>query len=401
MIPSTLGDGSDGSGRRSDSSDVSLVPSPILLSSPWPYVISIAIAVVFLVTDIMLPRGATAAIGYSLVPVVAAGASRRRFLLFMTVLCTVLTGIGYFAEAPGAFWWMSLFDRVMVAGVLWLTFVLVKRRLTFIRLLMSQTQSLRFATAELRRSNAELERFASVVAHDLRGPLNTIGLRAELLALYGSNEVNADCAECVSAIRHELTCMSGFIQSLLTYGRAGSRELHRKTCDCQTVLADVKQRLMADLDLCCAQITSGPLPVLRADPVLVAELFQNLIENSIKYRSTAPPAIHASAVRESEAWLFSLRDNGIGIRCEECEKVFAPFRQLDEELPSTGVGLGLATCKRIVERHGGQIWVQSRLGEGATFSFTIPDCPPTTCSATTRPPANVISKEPIDAAGGI
>jgi signal transduction histidine kinase len=144
------------------------------------------------------------------------------------------------------------------------------------------------------------------------------------------------------------------------------------------VLSDVEHRLRADCDRHHAQITSDPLPTLNADPILIGELLQNLIENSMKYRSAAPLTIHVSAIRQSKAWVFSVRDNGVGIRAEECDKVFAPFYQLRAGQSATcGVGLGLATCKQIVERHGGGIWVRSNVGEGATFSFSIPECPTT------------------------
>lgn len=349
------------------------IPAPALTSG-WAYLISAAIATLFCVADVLLPRGATAAIGYCIIPVIAGWTRRQGFLLGMTLLCTALTVIGYFTEPAGLSWWISLFDRAMVSGVLWLTYFLVRRRVIFIYELTEQTQALKAASIELRRSNVELERFASVVAHDLRGPLSTIGLLAELLTQYGSVKENTECTECVGSIRHELSRMSGFIQSLLTYGRAGAREVRRGDCDCHQIVSDVKMRLKADLDRCAARITTDPLPLLRADPVLMAELFQNLAENSMKYRSASPPLIHISAIRQGEAWLFSVRDNGVGIRPEDCEKIFAPFQQVHESnSPTHGVGLGLATCKRIVERHGGRIWARSQPGEGTTFLFTIPD----------------------------
>jgi signal transduction histidine kinase len=340
-----------------------------------------AIAVLVFVADAVLPRGATAAIGYCLIPVVAAGVGRRGFLACATVLCSVLTAAGYFLEPPGAFWWMSVFDRLMVIGVLWLTFALVKRRAALVRSLVAQSEALGNAARELRRSNDELESFASVVAHDLRGPLNTVGLLAAVLSGHGSVKAEAECVECITSIRAELSRMSGFIQQLLSYGHAGASGLHLTDCDVAAVLADVRRRLRADLERNGATVTGESLPVVYADPVLLGELFQNLVENSLKYRSAAPPRIHISAVYKAGAWLFSVRDNGVGIRAEDCDQIFAPFRQIRGDGPAAGlataligggVGLGLATCKRIVERHGGRIGVRSKPGEGTTFTFTIP-----------------------------
>ena len=134
------------------------------------------------------------------------------------------------------------------------------------------------------------------------------------------------------------------------------------------------------------RVTNDPLPTVRADPALIAELFQNLIENGVKYRRpAAPPEIHVRATPEPQGWRFSVRDNGIGIRPEDCRRVFEPFHRGAGAEPSSssspssspppGVGLGLATCKRIVERHGGRIDVRSSPGQGSTFTFVIPDLP--------------------------
>jgi signal transduction histidine kinase len=349
------------------------IPRRSWLTNPRVYVLSVALAIIVFVADVILPRGATAAIAYCIIPPIAAGTRRRGFLFGMTIICTLLTWAGYFVEPAGALWWMSVFDRVMVTGALWLALYLAWRRVVIIKALMRQTQVLKDTTGELERSNAELERFASVVAHDLRGPLNTVGLLTQVLFSCGSVTANVECGECIGSIQAQLTRMSDFIQRLLTYGRIGSRDAGMAACDCTAVLTSVRQNLKADLERNCVQVTNDPLPMLRADPVLMAELFQNLIENSIKYRSEASPRIHISAARQPDDWLFSVQDNGIGIRAEDSERIFEPFHQVSgSRSPGGGVGLGLATCKRIVERNGGRIEVQSKPGEGTTFLFTIP-----------------------------
>lgn len=344
------------------------------LTNPRAYVLTAAVAILVFVADVILPRGATAAIAYCIIPPIAAGTRRRGFLFGMTIICSLLTWAGYFFEPAGAVWWMSVFDRLMVTGALWLALYLAWRRVVIIKALMRQTQALKETTRELERSNGELERFASVVAHDLRGPLNTVGLITQMLSSCGSVTASVESGECIGSIQAQLTRMSDFIQRLLTYGRIGSRDAGMVACDCTAVLASVRQNLKADLERNCVHVTNDPLPVLRADPVLMGELFQNLIENSIKYRGEASPRVHISAARQGGGdWLFSVQDNGIGIRAEDSERIFEPFHQVSgSRSPGGGVGLGLATCKRIVERHGGRIEVRSKPGEGTTFLLTIP-----------------------------
>lgn len=145
------------------------------------FVLAVAAAVLFFIADVLLPRGATPAIGYALVPVLAVGSRSRAFMFWMAAVCTVLTWAGYFLEPPGGPWWMSVFERAMVTMVLWLTLLLIWRRHLLIAALAERSKALEQTGRELSRSNAELESFASVVAHDLRGPLNAMGLVAKLL----------------------------------------------------------------------------------------------------------------------------------------------------------------------------------------------------------------------------
>ena len=153
---------------------------------------------------------------------------------------------------------------------------------------------------------------------------------------------------------------------------------HRLPCDCEAALESVRQKLKSELERDRAEITNDPLPTVPADRTLIEQLFQNLIENSIKYRSEASPRAHVSASQTSAGWEFLVRDNGIGIKPEDVERLFLPFQQLHGSKPHRGgVGLGLATCKRIVERHGGRIEVMPTYGQGATLMFTIPVSPRT------------------------
>jgi signal transduction histidine kinase len=343
---------------------------------PWAYIASISLAFFLFIADTALPRGATAAIGYCLVSVVAAGTRQRGFLLGITIVCTLLTWGGFFLEPPGSLPWMSGFDRAMITGVLWLTFVLISRRAQAVTALAHQTRALEETKRELERSNAELDSFASVVAHDIRGPLNTIGLFTRLLGDRGPTKSNAESAEHIAKIQSELHSLGSLIQSLLSYARVGCGHVHRTPCDCEAALESVLQKLKSELERDRAEITNDPLPTVPADRTLIEQLFQNLIENSIKYRSEAPPRVHVSASQTSADWEFFVRDNGIGIEPKDVERLFLPFQQLHGNEPHrAGVGLGLATCKRIVERHGGRIQLMPTHGQGTTLMFAIPVSP--------------------------
>jgi signal transduction histidine kinase len=335
------------------------------------YAATFAVIVVSLLLDIVLPRGATAAIGYAIVPVLAAVHRKAGFILAMTALCTLLTWLGYFVEPAGIGWWFSLFDRAMVSMVLWLSFLLATRALGLSSALADRTRSLEQAMAELARSNDELDRFASVVAHDLRGPLNAVGMATQVMLQYGQAKDDPETADCLRSIQREMQWMSQLVQRLLTYGRVGGGALRISECDCNAALSAAKASLSALLTQSQAVVTRDPLPVIQADPVLIEELFQNLIENAIKYRRSCPPAIHVSAERDGDRWVIAVRDNGVGIEPENADRIFSAFTQTNRRKEG-GVGLGLATCKRIVERHGGSISATSVLNEGSTFWIRLP-----------------------------
>ena len=342
-----------------------------------PHAAPVLIIIVSFVADVLMPRGATAAIGYCLVPVLARAARRPRLLFFLTGICTILTWVGYVLEPPGAAWWMSLFDRAMVTGVLWLTLLTVWRRLQAEIILAQHADALRNAVRELHRSNTELENFASAVSHDLRSPLNSIALAVKVISLRPAVQSDSECNEWIDSIVKEIARLSSLIQKLLAYGRIGAGNLKLSDCDCESVLNSVCHAVRAQLEDSGAQITHDPLPTVHADAALMMELLQNLIENSIKYRASIPPRIDVSARMTPAGWRFSVCDNGIGMNATDCARAFDPFYRGAALNSSPGFGIGLATCKRIVDRHGGQIEVQSSLGHGSTFSFVIPRSPVT------------------------
>lgn len=236
-------------------------------------------------------------------------------------------------------------------------------------------ESLVCQIAELTRSNAELDQFASIIAHDLRSPLFSLSGCAQLLA-DEDERLSESGREAVRYILETVRHMNRLITKLLQRSRVGKSQLKRTNCRLEQVLVDVTGSLRAIMEKTGAQVTHDPLPMIQADPVLIHELLQNLIENAIKYRSGDPPRIHLSARKGAGEWILSVRDNGIGIDPGNLERIFQPFQRLREEGPNyTGLGVGLAICKQILERHGGRIWAESRPGQGSTFFFCLPDKP--------------------------
>ena len=365
----TTGPGNEAAARRA----VAVRPSlPLLLAL-------LAAAALFL-ADVLVPRGIIPAIGYVLVPVLVAESRKRPLVYWTTAGCTVLTWLGLALEPAGPEpAWVSALNRVMVTGALWAASSLVVRRMSLISALAERNEAVERAGEELARSNAELDRFASRVAHDLRGPLNTIALVTSLLSQAGRDVPPEDGVGWAARIEGEVRHMSQMIQRLLAYGRAGGGALRPSRCDTAAVLTAVTQSLAASLGPADARVTHDPLPVISADPVLIAELLQNLIENAVKYRAAdRPPRVHVSATESAGEAVFSVRDNGIGIGDGDRAAVFRPFTQLDPTGARGGLGLGLATCRRIVERHGGRIWVESAPGGGSTFFFALPQHEPET-----------------------
>jgi light-regulated signal transduction histidine kinase (bacteriophytochrome) len=241
-----------------------------------------------------------------------------------------------------------------------------------IQVIRSQ-QQLAEQARELARSNAELEQFASVVSHDLRGPMTSLsGCSQLLLELYG-HTLDEEGRELLGAVRDSVHDMARLIDSLLRYSRVGRGQLKRTPCDLNAVLAGVLRDDRAVVRTAGAEVTQDPLPVVMAEPALLAQLLQNLVENAIKYRGEAPPRVHVSARETPGEWVISIADNGIGIDPKHFERIFQVFQRLHtDESKYPGLGLGLATCKKIVQRHGGRIWLESEPGRGSTFYFALP-----------------------------
>jgi PAS domain S-box-containing protein len=228
-------------------------------------------------------------------------------------------------------------------------------------------------TEELRRSNADLEQFAYVASHDLQEPLRMVASYAQLLARRYRGKLDGDADDFIGFVVDGAVRMQQLINDLLSFSRVGTRGKPFVATDCNTVLQQVLGNLEIAIAESGARVTSDPLPTLPADDVQLGQLLQNLLSNAIKFRGAEPPQVHIGAQRDAAGWVLSVADNGIGIDPKYAERIFVIFQRLHTKADYPGTGIGLAICKKIVERHGGRIWVESRPGAGSTFQFSLPD----------------------------
>jgi len=234
-------------------------------------------------------------------------------------------------------------------------------------------ERLRATAADLARSNAELEQFAYVASHDLQEPLRMVASYTQLLARRYTGKLDQDADEFIGFAVDGARRMQELINDLLTYSRVGTQALDLQPVGSNQLADEVVRDLAAAIQDSHARVTRDDLPVVRGDPTQLRQLFQNLIANGIKFhRPDEAPRVHISATRGPGAWTFSVIDNGIGIEPQYLERIFALFQRLHTRADYPGTGIGLAICKKIVERHGGQIRVDSAPGHGTTFRFTLP-----------------------------
>ena len=238
--------------------------------------------------------------------------------------------------------------------------------------LVVANEQLHRMTEDLIRSNKELEQFAYVASHDLKEPLRMVTSYVQLLSQRYRDKLDQNAKDFIDFATNGATHMYQLINDLLAYSRVGTRENPFELVDCEEVFHKSVNNLKVAVEESGAQVTHGPLPRTIADFAQLEQLFQNLIGNGIKFHGKEPPRVHISASPNGDHWIFSVRDNGIGIAPEYKERIFIIFQRLHAKDKYPGTGIGLAICKKIVERHGGQIWVESEAGKGATFYFTLP-----------------------------
>jgi len=227
--------------------------------------------------------------------------------------------------------------------------------------------------ADLTRSNQDLHQFAYVASHDLQEPLRNIAGCLQLLEKKYKNKLDAEADQYIYYAIDSASRMKTLIQDLLAYSRIATRGKPLTQINCEHILYRVMTNLSSTIAEAGAVITHDPLPTISGDDTQLSQVFQNLIQNAIKFRRDEPPQIHVSAVKDNNEWTFSVRDNGIGMEPRHLDRIFVIFQRLHKRSHYEGTGMGLAIVKKVVERHGGRVWVESEPGVGTTFYFTIPE----------------------------
>jgi PAS domain S-box-containing protein len=247
-------------------------------------------------------------------------------------------------------------------------------------------------TAELKRSNLELAQFAHVASHDLSEPLRTVSRYVQLLDNRYRGKLDDDAHEFIGYAVEGAARMQALVNALNAYSTLGSAEHEPVPVDSSQLVSQTIDALAAQIADADAVVTVDPLPTVPGDPRQLAEVFQNLISNALKFAKDEPPKVHVSAERMEDSWCFMISDNGIGIKPEHRTRIFEMFRRLHNRDQYGGTGIGLTICRKIVARHGGKIWVEEAPGGGSSFRFTVPDSQPAPSSR--REPRPLATLEP-------
>jgi PAS domain S-box-containing protein len=252
------------------------------------------------------------------------------------------------------------------------TYTDVTQRKQFEGVLEANARRLEEYAAELKKSNTELEQFAYVASHDLQEPLRMVGSYCQLLQRRYKGKLDKDADEFIDFAVEGALRMQQMINDLLTYSRVGRVGKGMTALAVEDIVKTAVSNLQAAIGECQAKVTWGSLPTLVGERVQLLQLFQNLIGNAIKFRAEDRPVeVHVAAEREGEQWHFRISDTGIGIEKQYLERIFLIFQRLHDRSKYKGTGIGLAVCKKVVEHHGGRIWVESEPGKGTTFHFTL------------------------------
>lgn len=269
-------------------------------------------------------------------------------------------------------WTVGLIGFLIVAPLtgfgIWTSWKLGVER----RDLLQARQDLEKSVVELARSNSDLKQFAYVASHDLQEPLRMVASYTQLLAKRYKGKLDADADEFIAYAVDGANRMQRLIQDLLAYSRVDTQGEALQPTPVEAIMDYALDNLGAAVEESGAVVTRDPLPTVMADERQLLQLFQNLLSNALKFRGEQAPRVHVSAERRGSEWVFSVRDNGIGIDPQYAERIFVVFQRLHTMAEYPGTGIGLAICKKIVERHGGRIWMESRVGQGTTFYFTLP-----------------------------
>ena len=278
----------------------------------------------------------------------------------------------YYAEGGQTQTWILLGGGLLFSGLVGCFLItLAGSTARTERLVDERTEALQLTNVQLAQSNENLQEFAHVASHDLREPLRTVTSFLELLEAEYSEKLDGEAHKYIQFCVDGAARMKQLITALLEFSRVGSQQQAFEMSPVNEIVDDVIQALAIQQEETGTEIVRDELPEIVCDAVLLKQLFQNLIGNAMKYRSEQPK-IHIFSRREKGDWVFAVQDNGPGISEQHFERVFQIFQRLHPGADVDGTGIGLAICKRIVERHRGRIWLESTKGEGSTFYFSIP-----------------------------
>jgi signal transduction histidine kinase len=328
-------------------------------------VLLVAVCVLFYVN--WAPGGRPLPLGFLILPLLAWAALRFGEREVATA-CAVTAGVTVFQASQGGGPFVAM---DLTRALLLLQTFLATLAATSLALAVAM-QALRRTALALHDAREEMEQFLDVAAHDMQEPLRNVLNFSDLLRLRHGAQLGRDGGEYLGYVISSAQRMERVIEDLLAVARAGRGSLRAAATDSGAALAAALANLRAASEEARAEVTHGTLPRVRADPQLLESVFQNLVGNAIKFRGAAVPRVHVSARHVGADWQFSVQDNGIGIDPAYFEVIFDMFERLDPREGEGSTGVGLAICRRIVERHGGRLWVESARGAGSTFHFTLP-----------------------------
>lgn len=342
--------------------------------------LSILLAAGIFLFDLSTPPGIASSVPYTVVILLSLWLPGKRHTMIAGTGVTILTILGIFLSPPGEKPVFFLANHLLSLMIIWTTVIFVLKHKHSLKVIEEHADALNQANMdlknqakELKRSNEELEQFAFIVSHDLHEPLRMVSSYTQLLARRYKDKMDNDAHEFITHAVEGTNRMQWLINDLLNYSRIQTMERTFEETNCSEILRQVKTNLQIAVEKSSALITHDFLPIISANPVQMMQLFQNLVDNAVKFAGELPPRIHISADKKGDQWVFSVNDKGIGIDPQFNEHIFLIFRRFHDREKYPGTGIGLAVCKRIVERHGGRIWVESESGNGTTFYFTIPE----------------------------
>lgn len=342
---------------------------------PWLPGYAATISITILLIDLSLPDSVAAGILYVLLVLFGWFIANIRVTLLLALTATVLTLFGWFFSHPEADFWAIAADRILTICVIWLTATLLygikKRTLALQKLYNKLDEKVAKRTQELNAKNKEMEQFLYIASHDLKEPLRAIKGFAKVIEEDYEEKLNDDIKRYLQFISDAATRMSELVKGLLDHSRLGKNK-KQNTINFGEVLEAVQKDLIVAISESNTVLEASDLPNIRGLEVEIRLLLQNLISNAIKFRKKdLAPVICITAKEKKHHWKFSIQDNGIGIAENHKEKIFDIFQRLHDSKEYEGTGIGLAHCKKIVELHGGNIWVESEINKGSTFHFTI------------------------------